>query len=151
LKFSKKDLLSSSVISTSEVSLGSSSLPLPIVIGMSTQVNDDPSPFVATTSAVTEAEGAVLWISTTTSAEVGVPAAIGQVTPRSLQKSLVTAKIGKLPNLTTKSRVAPSVTSTVGVASTLIVSVVPGTSGSSENATEVIPRSSVAPAQLRDR
>ena len=58
---------------------------------------------------------------------------------------MVTDIIGKAPRRMSKVRVAPSVISTVGVASTVMVKVVPGTTGSSENVTALIPSPSVLP------
>ena len=73
------------------------------------------------------------------------PAGRGQVTPRSEQTSFSTELIVIGPRRISKVRVAPSVMSTVGVASTFMVRVDPGTTGSSEKATALMPRPSVLP------
>lgn len=108
-------------------------------------VTAEPSPLVVVTSAVTEAAEAELLMSTLTEISVDTPARRGQVTPRSLHTSFSTDMMGKAPRRMSKVKVAPSVIATVGVASTVIVSVLPGTTRSSEKVTEEILRPSVFP------
>ena len=103
------------------------------------------------TSAVTEADGAVAETATSTFAVNGLPAGKGQVTPTSVQTSLVTEETVNAPSFMSNFSLAPVLISTFGVAFTLIVRVEPGTTGDSEKSTDVTPRLSTFPEHYKER